>query len=73
MQLTLEVPDQHVPFFKDLVKHLNFPVMVEDDETDDEPSPEQLKAEMRQAVAELKLVRQGKLKSRPIADVLNEL
>jgi len=73
MQLTLEVPDQHVPFFKDLVQHLSFPVVVENDEADDDPTPEQLKAEMRQAVKELNLIKQGKLKSRPVKELLNEL
>ncbi len=74
MQLTLEVPDQHVPFFKDLVQHLSFPVSVtEDDKADVEPTPEQLKNEMRQAVLELNLIKQGKLKSRPIQELLDEL
>jgi hypothetical protein len=72
MQLTLEIPEQHVPFFKDLVKHLSFPVVVEDDDLE-EPTPEQLKAELRQAIKELNLIKKGKLKSRPIEDLLNEL
>ena len=73
MQLTLEVPDQHVPFFKDLVQHLSFPVVVENDETDDDPTPEQLKAEMRQAVKELNLAKQGKLKLKTLSEFLDEL
>lgn len=72
MQLTLEIPEQHVPFFKDLVKHLSFPVVVEDDDLE-EPTPEQLKAELRQSIQELKLIKQGKLKSRPARELLDEL
>jgi len=73
MQLTLEVPDQHVPFFKNLVKHLNFPVKVEDDDDDQEPTPEQLKAEMKQAINELTLAKQGKLKTKTLTEFLDEL
>ncbi len=78
MQLTLDIPEQHVPFFKDLVQHLSFPVTVEDTDTDEEehyeePTQEQLKAEMRQAVQELNLIIQGKLKSRPVKELLDEL
>lgn len=73
MQLTLEVPDQHVPFFKDLVQHLSFPVVVEEDEAADDPTPEQLKAEVRQAVQELNLAKQGKLKLKSLSEFLDEL
>lgn len=72
MQLTLEIPEQHVPFFKDLVKHLSFPVVVEDDEVE-EPTPEQLKAELRQSIQELKLAKEGKLKVKTLTEFLDEL
>ncbi len=74
MQITLDIPKQHVPFFKDLVQHLSFPVTVEDTDTDnDGPTREQLKAEMRQAGQELNLIKQGKLKNRPVKELLSEL
>jgi hypothetical protein len=39
----------------------------------EEPTKEQLLLELKQAVIELKQVEQGKLKARPIKDLLNEL
>ena len=45
MQLTVDVPDRHVPFFRELMHHLNFPVIVSQKTTDDEPKSEGLKAE----------------------------
>ncbi|MFN8344234.1 MAG: hypothetical protein U0X91_04490 [Spirosomataceae bacterium] len=45
----------------------------DDPETDDEPSQEQLVAELKQAVHELKLVKQGKMKARPVKELLDEL
>ena len=38
-----------------------------------EPSKEQLIKELKQAVTELKLVEQGKLKTRPVKALLDEL
>lgn len=39
----------------------------------EEPSKEQLLQELKEAVTELKLVEQGKLKSRPAKELLDEL
>ena len=39
----------------------------------DEPSKKQLLSELKEAVLELKLIEQGKAKSRPAIDLLNEL
>ncbi|MEA5260095.1 hypothetical protein VB264_20020 [Arcicella aquatica] len=38
-----------------------------------EPTKEQVLQELKEAVLELKLVEQGKLKARPAKDLLNEL
>lgn len=38
-----------------------------------EPSKEQILQELKEAVIELKLVEQGKLNSRPVKELLNEL
>jgi hypothetical protein len=40
---------------------------------DDEPDKETLLKEIRQSVKELKLIEQGKLKSRPVKELLDEL
>lgn len=39
----------------------------------EEPTKEQLLQELKEAVNELKLIEQGKLKARPAKDLLNEL
>jgi heme oxygenase len=39
----------------------------------DEPSKKQLLSELKEAVLELKRIEQGKAKSRPAIDLLNEL
>lgn len=39
----------------------------------EEPNKEQLLLELKQAIAELKQIEQGKLKARPIKALLNEL
>jgi hypothetical protein len=72
MQLTVDVPEPQVSFFKELVKQLGLSVIAEDT-YDEDPTPEQLKAEMRQAVRELNLVKQGKMKSRLARELLNEV
>ena len=75
MQFIVEVPDNKASFFLELAKNLAFiqvaPVTA--DEAHEEPTKEQLKAEIRQAVKEVNLIKQGKLKSRPVEDLLNEL
>ncbi len=72
MQFSVNVPDEKVSFFLELIKNLRFvkiePVTVQEEEV----TAEQLKAEIKEAVNEIKLVRQGKKKSRPIEDLLNE-
>ena len=42
-------------------------------EANDELSQEQLVAEIKQAVHELNLVKQGKMKARPVKELLDEL
>lgn len=39
----------------------------------EEPSKQQILEELKEAVQELKSVEQGKLKARPVGDLLNEL
>lgn len=73
MQFSVEVPDNKVSFFLELIKNLRFvkinPVLVQEDEV----TAEQLKAEIKEAVNEMNFVRKGKVKSRPVEDLLNEL
>ena len=39
----------------------------------EDPSKEQIMLELKEAVNELKLIEQGKLKARPVKELLNEL
>lgn len=75
MQFVIDVPDNKASFFLELAKNLKFvkvaPAAI--DETYEEPTQEQLKAEIRQAVKEVNLIKQGKMKGRPVDDLLNEL
>jgi len=48
-------------------------VIADGNTTENDPSKEEIKAEIRQAVIEMNLVRQGKMKSRPVEDLLDEL
>lgn len=69
--ITLEVPDKKLKFFKDLIKHLSFVKIKEQDF--DEDTDEQVIANIRQGVKEMRLIEQGKLKSRPAREFLKEL
>ena len=42
-------------------------------ESDDEPTKEEIKEGIREAVREVNLIKQGKLKARPIQELLDEL
>ncbi|QJD77856.1 hypothetical protein [Spirosoma rhododendri] len=74
MQCTLQISDTKAAFFMELIESLDFVQVIADDSTAEcEPSKEQLKAEIRQAVNEMNLVRKGKMKSRPVENLLDEL
>ncbi len=74
MQLTIQLPDTKAAFFMELIESLDFVKVIADgNTTENDPSKEEIKAEIRQAVIEMNLVRQGKMKSRPVEDLLNEL
>ena len=68
-QIVLNIKEGKYSFFIELIKSLDF-VHVQDN-TD--VSKEEVKADIREAVEELKLVRQGKLKARNAEDLINEL
>lgn len=53
----------------ELVKNLNFAKTIEEDE----PSKEEILAGMKQAVKEINLINEGKLKARPLKELLDEL
>jgi hypothetical protein len=69
-QITLNIPDDKMEFFLNYIKELDF---VEIDEEYQEPTHEEIKASLKKAFEELKMVEEGKMKSRPIEELLNEL
>lgn len=68
MKVLLDVKDEKVPFFMELLKNFKF---VRAKPLTDEK--EQLVAEIKEAVENLKLVREGKLKARNAEDFIYEL
>jgi hypothetical protein len=68
MKILLDIPDSKASSFMDVLKSISF---VKVKQLTDEKA--QLMKEIRQAVEEMKLVRTGKLKARPVEDLLNEL
>ncbi len=75
-QVTINVPENKFAFFMKLMKSLNFVKVVEPAKT----AEEQLTSEQReiwnnvkQGFVELKMVEEGKLKDRPLQELLDEL
>lgn len=77
-QVTLEIPEKDYEFFIRLVKNLKF-VKLADAEPSADPeaqlTPAQRKtwANIKKGFEELKLVEQGKLQTRPLQDLLDEI
>lgn len=70
--LTLEIQDKKLAFFKDLIQNFSF-VKVKEEETEEEDSDEAVRENIRQGVREMRLVEEGKMKSRPAREFLAEL
>jgi hypothetical protein len=66
-QITIHIQDSKVPFFMELIKNFDFV------KVDNHPTKEEIKKNIKQGLKELQLVEQGKLKTRPAKDFLNEL
>lgn len=66
-QIILNIPDNKYPFFLELIKNLGFVKVKE------EASEEEVLRGIEQGLNEVKLIQEGKLKSRPAKDFLNEL
>lgn len=68
MKVLLDIKDSKVQFVMELLQNLPY---VKAKPLSDEKA--QLMSEIREAVANLKLVRRGKLKARPAKELLDEL
>jgi hypothetical protein len=69
--LTLEVENKKLKFIKDLLQHFSFVRVQENDIQEDTDS--QVVDNIRQGIEEMKLIEQGKKKSRPAREFLKEL
>jgi hypothetical protein len=70
-QVTLHIPDKKYPMFMELVKSIDFIKKIE--ETDEEPTKEQILQGIKQAVKEVNLIKAGKLKGIDAKQLLDEL
>lgn len=76
--ITLKVPDQEVSFIEELIQRFSFPAKIEKTELDsdvaeDEDTDEQVIANIKEGVRQMRLIEQGKMKSRPVREFLEEL
>lgn len=70
-EVTVQIPDKKYEMFLELMKSLSFVKKIKT--TDDEPTKEEILDGIRQAVKEVNLIKQGKLKGRPVQELLDEL
>jgi len=68
-QITINIPDNKYSFFLELVKNLGLEKVKEEPVSADE----EVLRSLEQGFKEVKLVQEGKLKSRPLKDFLDEL
>ncbi len=71
-QITLNIANNSLPFFVELIKHFDFIQKIEVTENVDSNKTEILNG-IKQAVNEMNLIKEGKLKAQPINELLDEL
>jgi len=75
-QVTINVPENKFSFFMKLMRSLNFVKVIEPAPTaEDQLTPAQKETweNIKQGFIELRMIEEGKLKDRPIQELLNEL
>lgn len=70
MKVTIDIKDSKAGFFMELIKSLSFVKKVKVEEA---PNKKQILAGVKQGVEEMKLIKAGKLKGRPVQELLDEL
>lgn len=80
MEYIIDVKDAEAPFVLDLLRRFDFVQVrpaeeIDNDEADDEPelTKEQLLADVKEALEEVKLYKQGKIKLKTLDEFLDEL
>lgn len=74
--ITVEVQDKKLKFFKELLDQLSFVRIQENAQVEDsleEDTDEQVIANIREGVRQMRLVEQGKMTSRPAREFLKDL
>lgn len=77
--ITVKIKDNKVSFFRELIKNLDFVQEEKPEESENrddeyrEPTKEEIKENIRQGLREVKLIEEGKMKSRPAKEFLNEI
>ena len=69
-QITVQISDRKYSHFVELLKSLDYVKKVDDTVASEK---QKILQELRQAIKELTLIEQGKLKSRPLKNLLDEL
>jgi Ni,Fe-hydrogenase III large subunit len=69
-QIVLNVPSQKYNLMMETLRNFDFVKVVEEDEGD---SREDIIANLKEAAQSLKLIKEGKLKTRPLKEFLDEL
>ena len=70
-EITIKIKDSKFKFFMELIHNFDF-VKVKN-ESDDEPSKEEILEGIRRGLQEVKLIEEGKMKSRPAKEFIREL
>jgi hypothetical protein len=70
-EVTVQIPNKKYEIFLELMKSLTFVKKVKT--VDDEPTKKEILDGIRQAVKEVNLIKQGKLKPTSLKELLNEL
>ena len=71
--VTVHITDKKLPLFLELAKSLDFVKKIEVEEEYKESTKEEILEGIRQAVKEVNLIKQGKLKGKPLKELLDEL
>jgi hypothetical protein len=76
-QLTIQIPDSRYSFFLELIQSFDFVSLksgevIATDSTDAD-TDEVILNNIRQGIEEMKLINQGKLKTRPARELIDEL
>jgi F0F1-type ATP synthase membrane subunit b/b' len=71
--ITLSIPDKDYPFFIRLIKKLDFVKIKEPKQAKVSASKQKFRDELKQAVEELNMIKSGKLKGRPLQELIDEL